>query len=539
LSLRRKIRWSALSLIALPTLFLLVKFSALLAATPLPGARLLFDGTVPNIHLAIAPTELEQLEKTNRTYVRATITVGNTVWTNVGVRLKGHGSFLPLHEKPSLTVKFNAFVPRQSLDGLTKIMLNNASQDSSLLSEYIAAGMFLEAGVPAARVTHARVHLNARDLGFYVVAESMNKVFLEHHFKNANGNLYDVNAQDIDGRLAQSNGQPGDRSDLAALLNAARLPPGERAQELPRVLDIDRFLSFLAVTMVAAHHDSYPLNRNNYRLYREPASGRFVMMPHGIDGSFARRGLSLELPPKFILTKAIVETPAFLRAYEARVGTVFTNVYVLEKLTNRVWEAIRRLQNAAVAEPERAGIALRGDAFVRRVIERHKLVAAHLAGAPIAPVRLGSGASLAITNWSREVSRGTAELEEASIEGRQALLIHTGPGDNQASWRHRTFLVPGTYRFHAEVRYLEDDSAPPGTSGTPGAPASTGMPRGIALRISGRTIPVQVPPLTTWSPLDFTFIIRPGSEDVELVCEARGGNTRAYFDLHTLRISRE
>jgi spore coat protein H len=249
-------------------------WSAAAAKSPAPGAALFSGDEIPQFHIRIAPAELEQLRRTNRTYVRASIVVGTNILRDAGVRLKGHGSFRPLEDKPSLTVKFDEFVAGQKLYGLTKILLNNASQDTSLLSEYIAAGMFRDAGVPAARVGHARVRLNARDLGFYVLAEGMNKVFLKQHFTDAAGNLYDVNAQDIDGRLIQSNGTPGDRSDVASLIAAARLLPDERAKTLPEILDVDRFLSFLAISVLAAQHDSYPLNRTNYRLYHDPGSKR-------------------------------------------------------------------------------------------------------------------------------------------------------------------------------------------------------------------------------------------------------------------------
>src|SRR5204863_6314993 len=47
------------------------------------------------------------------------------------------------------------------------------------------------AGVPAARAAHARVELNGRDAGLYVLVEGYNKRFLKRHFGDARGNLYD------------------------------------------------------------------------------------------------------------------------------------------------------------------------------------------------------------------------------------------------------------------------------------------------------------------------------------------------------------
>src|ERR1051325_7002988 len=128
-----------------------------------PGSEL-FSGAVRQFKIEIAAPEFEKLRRQNRSYVSATVTVGDTVFKDVAVRLKGQGSFRPLTEKPSFAVKFDEFVPKQKLFGLSKIMLNNSVQDTSLLSEYVATGLFREAGVPAARVTHARVTFNGRDL---------------------------------------------------------------------------------------------------------------------------------------------------------------------------------------------------------------------------------------------------------------------------------------------------------------------------------------------------------------------------------------
>jgi len=50
---------------------------------------------------------------------------------------------------------------------------------------------------------------------------------------------------------------------------------------LRELLDVERFYSFLGVSVMIAQHDSYPFNRNNYRIYHDPASRQFVMIAHG------------------------------------------------------------------------------------------------------------------------------------------------------------------------------------------------------------------------------------------------------------------
>ena len=167
-----------------------------------------FDGpTVRGFQFEISSDQLATLRRSPRAYVRGTMRDGSRVLTNVGFHLKGMGSFRTVDEKASFAVKFDEFTKDQEYAELTKLMFNNAVQDPTYLAEWLATGLFRDAGVPAARVTHARVQLNGKDLGLYVVIEAMNKRFLKQHFSSAKGNLYETCMQDIDGPLDQDNGE--------------------------------------------------------------------------------------------------------------------------------------------------------------------------------------------------------------------------------------------------------------------------------------------------------------------------------------------
>ena len=65
------------------------------------------NGSVLEIRLELAAAEIESLKKENRTFVRATVREGGRSYSKVGIHLKGVGSFRPIDDKPSFTVKFN------------------------------------------------------------------------------------------------------------------------------------------------------------------------------------------------------------------------------------------------------------------------------------------------------------------------------------------------------------------------------------------------------------------------------------------------
>src|SRR6185436_19050600 len=63
-----------------------------------PGDALFSGSSVPRFQLTLASEQLEQLRRDNRQYVRATVLVETNIFHDVGVRLKGHGSFRPLDD---------------------------------------------------------------------------------------------------------------------------------------------------------------------------------------------------------------------------------------------------------------------------------------------------------------------------------------------------------------------------------------------------------------------------------------------------------
>lgn len=166
--------------------------------------------------------------------------------------------------------------------------LNNRLQDPSYLSELASPDLNLAAGVPATRTTHAP-GLAERLMCFYVLKQGFDDHFLKRHFPSSKGNLYDGGfLQEIDAKLEKDSGKgPDDHSDLQAL--GRRVPrgdPAKRAQELSELLDVEKFISFMALELMGCHWDGYCQNRNNYRVYFDPDTKRRHFFPHGMDQMF-------------------------------------------------------------------------------------------------------------------------------------------------------------------------------------------------------------------------------------------------------------
>jgi hypothetical protein len=479
------------------------------------------DPKVRVFQFDISETGLSALRRMPRNYVSGTVREGNRVLTNVAIRLKGMGSFRTVDEKASFAVNFDEFEKDQEYSGLTKLMFNNAVQDPTYMAEWLATGLFRDAGLPAARVTHARVQLNGRDLGLYVVIEAMNKRFLKQHFSGAKGNLYEAYLQDIDAPLEQDGGEVTDQSDVRALLKACSIPdPVERFKGVGKVLDVDKFMSFAAMEILVGHWDGYTIHTNNYRLYHDPGSDKMVFITHGLDWAFRRPNLSIQPPLKSLVGRAVFQTGEGPKLFRERIGTLYTNVFRVPVITNRMEQALTKLRSAGLTPAEFAKVERTAVSIRERIQLRGVRVAEQLAGKEPPQTKFDTDGSARLTGWRDENDRGEPVMDQPDFDGRHTLHIRAAGGRSRGSWRTQVYLTRGRYRFEGIVR-------------------SEGMTGGSAgLRISGGQRNTGIGGTSPWRMLSHEFEVTDAGVDVEFVCDFYGTAGEVWFDADSFRVKR-
>lgn len=276
-----------------------------------PRDEPLFRGDRINpFQLQIEPEAVKQLKKQPLEFVPAKVFLENEIFSGAQVRLIGHGSFQPVTDKPNLCLKLGKPSVGKRPSRHKRLLLKNSAQDGSLLRRKLASELFALAGLPAARVNFARVVLNGRDLGFYVIEEPVDKVFLADHFHSASGNLYEGSNTDITDRLevdsGDASGAPAALMKLAAVCQDTNL--NRRWQQLCLSLEITNFIAFMAMEVLICHHDGYSMDDNNFRIYHDPATDRMTFIPHGMDLVFDRPELPLEPDWRGLVAKAVMET---------------------------------------------------------------------------------------------------------------------------------------------------------------------------------------------------------------------------------------
>jgi hypothetical protein len=252
-----------------------------------------------------------------------------------------------------------------------------------------------------------------------VLKEGFDRTFLRRHFKNFDGNLYDGGfLQDVNQPLRKNSGpnDVNDRSDLKALVGAAREPnPGKRMERLQKLLDMDRFLTFMALEMMTWHWDGYTMKKNNYRVFHDLDTGKLVFLPHGMDQMFweaTREVLPRRLDEGGLVARAVLGTAEGRRRYLERAANLLTNVFVAEKLTNHIRELQARIRPEL--EAINPALARQHDKEVRKVrtqvLQRIAAVRQRLSEPEPEPIRFGPDGTFALTNWRMLTSGEQAKL---------------------------------------------------------------------------------------------------------------------------------
>ncbi len=506
----------------------------------LPGAGIFGAPGIVRINITIPEAGWRVLQRSNwggnggeKPEAKATVTDGSRTYKDVAVQLKGAaGSFRPIDDRPGLTLKFNKFIKGQTFHGLEKFSLNNSVQDPTYINEKISRELFEKAGIPVPRSDYAVVSLNGRNLGLYVLVEGYNKQFLNRYFKNVSGNLYDGGfCQEITERLNVNSGdKPDDQRDWQQLVEAAvDARNNNRLSELGKVLDVDRFVTMIALEVLLCHWDGYAMNRNNYRLFSNKETGKMVFMPHGMDQMFGIGGMGSPHTAIFpqmngMVARSFVGTSEGRSRYRMKLAELRTNLFNIEAITARVREIEARI-NPVIAEirpREASRHKMYVNSLCRNIAARAENLDEQLAGSG-GEVKFDNKGIARLDGWRpRNPDNGGQFEKRAGADGSSLLFLRGDPARSAVSWRSRAVLPKGNYRFQGRVHTKA---------------AADGSPAAAVLRISGVRQVRFVQSPSGWTQCSYDFAVQEPIADIELICEVRGAGS-AWFDAGSLQLVR-
>lgn len=240
-------------------------------------------------------------------YFRSFVVIDNGVtrdsFEDVGFRLRGNTSRYA--QKKSFKLSLNKFVSGRTYYGVDKLNFNGEHNDPSSMRAALCFDLYHRAGLVAARANHFRTYINDRFFGIYTNFEEYDEKFTASRFGREDGNLYKCNfsadlnylGDDPDLYKLINNGErvyeqdnqadTDDYSDLAHFIDVLNNTPEEEFLcEIEMIFEVNEYLKYIAIDIVIGNWDGPLINKNNFFLYSNPATGKFEYLPYDLDNTF-------------------------------------------------------------------------------------------------------------------------------------------------------------------------------------------------------------------------------------------------------------
>ena len=358
------------------------------------GSTALFDGNqILDFYIDIPPASWDAINAEAippgcvpyaRTYYTGTLRHDGQTLPGVGVKIKGGcGSSRDLGGKASFKINLEWDNPEvagcpgeRRLMGEKSFTFNNGVQDSSASNERIGYPIFQAFDLPTPRAASVRIFVNDELWGLYTHVETIDRRFLSRWYANKDGMLYEgtywcdlvpenVPPTDDDDSYCltrefspdecstpRPGGDPQDYDLLRDLTESiADLPPGGFYPAVEGFFDYDKFLTTWAIESVVDHWDNYAFTiMNNYRVYHDPASGRWTMITTGIDQIFEADQDAWGV--EGVLAKRCLEEPACEAAFAARLDEVNEAIATMD-LAGHAQTIYEQISPAVMADPRK------------------------------------------------------------------------------------------------------------------------------------------------------------------------------------------
>ena len=333
------------------------------------------NDVIHEIEITLPEASVAALGEAPYSYVEGRVTFDGEQVPNIGVRLRGKiGSFRELSGKPKFKLDFNQYIEDQRFYGLETLSLNNSVADCSYIKEHIGYALFEAVGVPASRTGIAQVWVNGEPYGLYGTIEVPDDRFLQRHYAEPDGNLYDGKyvwfggfiyilldfAEGNDTLFQLEEGTDIGHADITAISAALYATAGtsDFYAATAEVVDWPRIHRMWAVEQYLGQNDGYGLNTNNYRIYFDPTDGRADIIPWDLDHTFLddwEWGLSWMYPSGRLLQACFYDTACMLAQQEAvaevlKVAQELDLIGQLDSLTAFIDEAARNDPRRECAE---------------------------------------------------------------------------------------------------------------------------------------------------------------------------------------------
>lgn len=329
-------------------------------------------------------TLLDSLRFNGNGMLTGSLQVNGVKMGYVGIRYRDGHVFQPLNTRNSLHIQLDHHDKNQQLQGYHTLRLSMALRDPSMVREVLTTEIARKY-FPAPKANYAKVNINGDYYGLFVNLEPVEGPFLERHFQNTTGSLYQSYPYKTDslgksGCLKSAYGSlQVERNDNCYGENFLNLRSNgfqeiaelsrvlnQEPQKIESTLEVDRTLWMLAFNNVLVNLNSYTGGKaQGYYLYKD-SNGQFSPLVADYNLTFGSlknigRGSDLTLPElqqldpmlhadnayRPLISK-LLSNPYYVKVYLSHLRTILFNEFLsgaYETRAKQLQELIRPILN--------------------------------------------------------------------------------------------------------------------------------------------------------------------------------------------------
>lgn len=342
---------------------------------------------VVTFHVTMAPDDWQKiedykvaraiLEAEEERYVPCSFRFDGDTFEEAACRRKANPKDWNDDIKPQFIVRFNKWDKDGRFKGLRRINLEGSPGAEAPVRDRLAMWLMRNSGLDAPRINHALVHVNGHSYGLYQNIEPVDREFLEDHFADPSGNLYDG------GYELKTNEDLGDESDRREWRDLIKAEPLDQDHsdfyaQLESRMDVDQFLHLMAAEIVLPTCSNFTTGSSNFYLYNRPGHG-FVIIPWDIDALFNSHCVPEAAPYpeewkdggdhwRLKLQFLMMENPAWHEAFNGYLAAIRDDAY--SRLAERAGFYCQQIREHVEADAYRTAPIDEFDAYCDEIEDR-------------------------------------------------------------------------------------------------------------------------------------------------------------------------
>lgn len=233
-------------------------------------------------------------------YKEASVDYNGIHFDHIGIRTKGNLSLRSVvqmsdSDRYSFKLSFDEYL-NQTLEGISKINLNNNYSDASYMREFLTYELAKQMGLPTPKYSFVNVYVNDELWGFYLAVEQIGDAYLERNFGNSYGALYKGEMTGSGSDLTWLGEDPESYTGLALKSETTNddilidmINELNNGTDYEKYIDTEEALKYIALQVITNNTDSYiGGNKQNYYLYED--DGVFSILPWDYNMAFGGLG---------------------------------------------------------------------------------------------------------------------------------------------------------------------------------------------------------------------------------------------------------